>query len=325
MNPKILPVLVVSLLLCSSALCDDSNDQRGAAILEQARSVYQLTVAQPFHVSAQVVLLAGEKKVAGTYTYTSNGSILRDEVAVPGYQEVRLRIGSEEKIQRPIAYSPLAIYSAFDSMRRPGSLQLLADERVVRVRNQKIAKVPAKCLEIEEKLGKRTVCVYDDGTLAALSLSAGWNYEYSEYTSFEKAHIPGRVRVSENGSDVVELRFSTVEALPDGYNVRDDVGQASAVVGWCAAMIPPSLSKGVQPQYPKGARESHTQGTVDIYGTIQPDGHFKDLSVVRSAGALLDRASLDAVSQWIYQPATCGGVPIARETVVSVHYELGYR
>jgi hypothetical protein len=198
-QPRRLAVVVLA-IFCFSRLVHsgESDAARGAAILQQTRTITGAEFIQSLRQSGKLTVLAASKNVEGTYTHVSDSALSRDEVVLPGYSEVRIRTGTQEKIQRPGDYDPLAIYTAFEAVRPLTWLQLLPDERIKKGKNEKVGKLRASCIEIESKHSERTVCVYGDGTLAALRSSTGWNYEYSEYSIFDKAQLPGIIRASEN-------------------------------------------------------------------------------------------------------------------------------
>jgi TonB family protein len=317
-------VLVALTIMClpHKVHSADSAAIRGAAMLQQAHAIVEAALDQSLTQAGHLTVLTGPKPLEGSYTYAGSGSLWRDEVVVASYKEVRVRTGNEEKIQRPLDYEPLAIYAAFEAVRPIKLLQLLPDERVTRVKSEKVAKVPANCIEIEAKHIDRIVCVYDDRTLAALRSGTGLNYEYSDYSRFEKAQLPGRIRGMENGTPVFELQMSAAQALTAGADIRENVVHSTLTLGWCKGMVRPVADNKVQPHYPESARQSRTQGTVDLYGIIAADGRLTNLATVRSGGPALDKSSLDAISQWTYRPALCGTAPVSSETVISVHYSL---
>jgi TonB family protein len=314
---------LVILLVCVSrfAPCGDSAAVRGSTMLNKAYAASEAALEQPRHQSGQLTILTGSKRVEATYTYTSTGSIWREEVTFPGFSEIRVRSGGSEKIQRPLDREPLSIYTAFEAIRGAKWLKLLPDEHVSKVKNQKIKDVPATCAEIESKDSKRTVCLYDDNTLAEIRSRTGWIYEYSDYSSFDNLRLPLRIRGIENGSPVFELSLTAAQGLTAGASA-DDLSDPGLVLGWCKGLTRSVSDKKIPPHYPEGARQSHHEGTVDLCGIIAADGHLRDLRVVRSAGPELDAASLDAVSQWTFIPAMCGTSPVTSETVIPVHYTL---
>ena len=315
-------VALTAFSLSHIAHSGESTAVRGAAILEQTHTIVQAIVDQSLKQSGQLIVLTGPERVEGTYTYASTGSLWRDELVFPGYREIRVRTGTEEKIQRPLDTVFLASYAAFTGVRPIRWLQLLSDEHITQIKSENVSKLPAKCVEIQSKNTGRTVCVYDNGTLAALRSWTGWDYEYSEYSTFEKAQLPGRIRGLENGNPVFELQMNAAQAVPAGIDVRDDVNNPTLILGWCKGITWPVSDKKVAPRYPESARRLRTQGTVDLYGIIAVDGRVTNLTTVRSAGSDLDKSTLDAVSQWTYRPAMCGAIPVPSETVITVHYSL---
>ena len=87
---------------------------------------------------------------------------------------------------------------------------------------------------------------------------------------------------------------------------------------------PPRLIKVVDPVYPPLARQARVEGVVilevqaDIYGRIQA------VKVLRSI-PLLDQAAIDAVRQWVYEPAVIGGRPREITFTVTVRFSLSDR
>jgi protein TonB len=68
----------------------------------------------------------------------------------------------------------------------------------------------------------------------------------------------------------------------------------------------PALVKRVPPVYPPLAGTAQVQGVVILEATVGRDGRVEDVTVLRSA-PLLDRAAIDAVRQWIYDPLLLNG------------------
>jgi len=79
---------------------------------------------------------------------------------------------------------------------------------------------------------------------------------------------------------------------------------------------------GPKPDYPAIAKASRTQGTVRLQAIVAIDGRIRNLRVI-SGPALLQKAALDAVSQWRYQATLLNGVPVEVLTEIDVHFTLG--
>ena len=130
-RPHRLAVVVLA-IFCSSRLAHsgESDAARGAAILQQTRTITEAEFNQSLRQSGSLTVHAASKTFEGTYTHASDGALSRDEVVLPAYTEVRVRTGTQEKVQRPGDHDPLAIYAAFDAVRPINWLQLLPDERI---------------------------------------------------------------------------------------------------------------------------------------------------------------------------------------------------
>jgi len=81
------------------------------------------------------------------------------------------------------------------------------------------------------------------------------------------------------------------------------------------------LIKQVVPNYPEPAHRFRISGTVKLLGIIAKDGRVRDLRVL-SGHPLLQRAALDAVSQWIYNPTILSGQPVEVEAPIDVIFEI---
>lgn len=85
---------------------------------------------------------------------------------------------------------------------------------------------------------------------------------------------------------------------------------------------PPKLIHKVSPVYPKEAKEARVQGIVVLGTRIDTQGRVSRVMVYQSQTPLLERAAIDAVKQWIYEPLIVEGR--AREAVftTTVHFKL---
>jgi protein TonB len=68
----------------------------------------------------------------------------------------------------------------------------------------------------------------------------------------------------------------------------------------------PALVKRVAPVYPSLAARAKVEGVVILEATVGRDGRVEDVEVLRSV-PLLDRAAIDAVRQWVYNPLMLNG------------------
>lgn len=73
------------------------------------------------------------------------------------------------------------------------------------------------------------------------------------------------------------------------------------------------------PRYPQEALRMGAGGTVRITVTVAADGSVERQALADSSGnRYLDRAALEAVRRWRFQPATRNGQPVAAEVSVPI-------
>jgi TonB family protein len=93
-----------------------------------------------------------------------------------------------------------------------------------------------------------------------------------------------------------------------------------------AAVMPENSLKRtrfVPPEYPARALSRGTEGWVDIEFTVAADGTTRD-AVVRAAepADVFDRAALQAVGRWRYEPRTIDGVVVDQRVEARVRFQL---
>lgn len=81
------------------------------------------------------------------------------------------------------------------------------------------------------------------------------------------------------------------------------------------------LISRIEPQYPRIAIQTRTQGTVQLHAIISRDGRITSLDVI-SGHPFLVKAALDAVRQWRYRPTMLNGEPVEVETSITVIFRL---
>jgi protein TonB len=80
----------------------------------------------------------------------------------------------------------------------------------------------------------------------------------------------------------------------------------------------------IQPDYPIQARQKGIEGWVDVVFTVGPDGSVRDPVVVNAKPkAIFDRAALQAVKGWKYNPKIEDGKPVERRGLrVRIRFQL---
>lgn len=96
--------------------------------------------------------------------------------------------------------------------------------------------------------------------------------------------------------------------------------RATAGVGTSAK---PRYRSNPAPEYPAEARRLKQQGVVVLAVVVSAQGRPTSVKLSRSSGfAALDKAALDAVSRWSFEPAQTAGIPVASHVDVPVRFSL---
>ena len=83
------------------------------------------------------------------------------------------------------------------------------------------------------------------------------------------------------------------------------------------------LTKKIQPQYPREAREKKIEGTVRLHVIISKEGKVQQLEAV-SGDPILAKSAVEAVRKWEYKPVLLNGEPVEVDTTVDVIFSLNY-
>jgi serine/threonine-protein kinase len=108
---------------------------------------------------------------------------------------------------------------------------------------------------------------------------------------------------------------------PSGGGV-DAVKPSPAVVDARDVFVEAKQIVQVRPTYPPIARARQIEGDVVLRGFVGVDGTVSSITVVEPAHAILNRAALEAFSQFRYEPATRNGTPVPSPVRVTVSFKL---
>lgn len=96
-------------------------------------------------------------------------------------------------------------------------------------------------------------------------------------------------------------------------------GAAPVRVG--GAIMQPTKTRHISPEYPAIAKSARVQGVVILEAVIGTDGRVAETRILRSI-PLLDQAAHDAVRQWEYTPTLLNGQPVPVIMTVTVQFTL---
>jgi periplasmic protein TonB len=85
----------------------------------------------------------------------------------------------------------------------------------------------------------------------------------------------------------------------------------------------PQLLRRVEPEYPDLAVSAHVHGMVIIEAVVNPQGCVESVKVLRSPHRLLERAAVNALTQWQYSPLILNGSPVPFVLTVTFTFSAG--
>jgi TonB family protein len=87
------------------------------------------------------------------------------------------------------------------------------------------------------------------------------------------------------------------------------------------SVVPARRIKGDAPSYPEEGRKLSLQGTVAVDMLVDETGTVQDPHIIESAGEVLDRAVLESVRRWRYEPARKNGVKVKTRIQVKTTFQ----
>ena len=85
---------------------------------------------------------------------------------------------------------------------------------------------------------------------------------------------------------------------------------------------PPKLIKKVGPTYPQEAKEAELEGAVILEATTDEKGDIKGIKIIKGEHDILNKAAMEAVKQWKYEPMLINGIPYGVKLTVTCNFSL---
>jgi len=114
---------------------------------------------------------------------------------------------------------------------------------------------------------------------------------------------------------VIDGSLNGLPGMPRGESLDSDPIHLTGEVR------PPILTRKVNPEYPETARVARVEGKVILEIVVNRAGEVEAVRVLKSH-PLFDRAAIDAVSRWKYDPALQSGRPVRVYMTVVVDFRL---
>jgi protein TonB len=143
-------------------------------------------------------------------------------------------------------------------------------------------------------------------------------------SSPNRESAPVRPHIARRSPAVPVAAPSISASLVAAAAVRASVPAAQDGSG--AVSAKPRYRSNPTPDYPIPSKRRGEEGIVLLNVQVQADGTPAAISLNRSCGhPLLDRAALDAVRRWMFEPARAVGVPVSSLVVIPVRFSLDDR
>ena len=107
-----------------------------------------------------------------------------------------------------------------------------------------------------------------------------------------------------------------------GVGPGDTAGIGGGVFQVGGGVAPPRIKYQTEPEFSEEARKAKHQGTVVVRATVGQDGKIHNPHVVRSLGLGLDEKAIEAVNQWLFEPAVKDGRKVAVYVDIEVNFRL---
>lgn len=82
----------------------------------------------------------------------------------------------------------------------------------------------------------------------------------------------------------------------------------------------PKLIKKVNPVYPPEVKQAGVEGAVILEATVDIQGKVSNIKVLKGDNDLLNKAAVEALGQWEYEPLIVGGKPMQFVITVTVRF-----
>ena len=122
------------------------------------------------------------------------------------------------------------------------------------------------------------------------------------------------------GALVVAALCAVLPAMTSGAPAQTKDAEETVQAGPDVEM--PRLLREVKPQYTERALKEKVQGEVTLQCIVRTTGRATDIKVVQSLDPDLDKAAVDAASQWEFEPGKRKGKPVNVQVTVTMAFRL---
>ena len=254
------------------------------------------TVASPSPPPAGPAVLRIETEPAGATVLIDGADAGRSPVALPSVRPGvhMVRVSSE-------GYAPAALTLEIKHGEAPPPLRFVMEPLTAKLRVH--SEPPDALVRLDgQPIGTTP--------LESSSLAPG----HHEIRLERRGYAPAAQKIEARAGDTVEvglqLERTAASPSPSPLLAEGDLVSQSQVDTL------PRRTRGEAAPYPREAERLRMLGSVTVELMVDEKGRPQDLHVVESAGQVLDRAVVDAVRGWRYEPARKNGVKVKTRIAV---------
>jgi len=318
-----------TLLLPSSKALGSEGDAAASALIDHARQLSDIRAggAPPFRLQMEVKIIGTDgTAMRGVYTevWVSKAQ-WRRELAVGNFRKIQVTAGRKRWLLDNSTVIPertgeILTLSEFGKF--PGKWKSSTDREV--------NGVSVHCLERETDVGvsppKSGLC-FDkaNGTLAVQFQP--WQLgtrivervcSYSDYQKFGDRLFAMSYECDEDKHSALQARIVELAAAPEPDPALFGKPEGATESVNCLDSVEPP--KALYAPGPRPTKYFSGRFVILVSAVIGTDGEPHNLRITSEPRSGLDDAALEAVRQWRFKPASCGGESMEAEIVVRVDF-----
>jgi hypothetical protein len=335
-----LPVLA-AITLCAGAMFmthrSSAADETPEELIAKARSLVSYSLAGPFELDANLeIVQQNGKKQKGVYILDwAAPDKFREEIHIPGYDEVKIASGTTLYRKQSTVDQPLRAYQIEALMNQDAVLNGF-QSALISYMKLKATAVSAgdqpwpspkvvtmgpgspwyeKCVSVS--WGE--VCIDPEHEWPFEIVPAGLGnsplIEYADYRKFHGGFYPSNRRFMERGVTIIQADVKKMSSMRDFSADAFTLPQDAQTISWCPGEITPQRLP-LKPLLPL-PWEDFPDPEV-FFGVVNANGTLDKAVILESGGPKADADLRKFASQLAFSPATCDGKPVQSEGVFAL-------
>jgi len=310
--------LLLGSFFASSGLADGT--EKAMAVVTAHRSASDLNFdTQPFKLTAHATFSNSKKPkttIQYVYIHLDEKHWRSQVIADNGYERVRARSGEQLWTASNLPFTPAFIYDLRSGLPSPPEM------------------MPPTLEGLKYKDRGSLRCTQQMGTEQCFDSTSLMQFEkrkmmdedeilrFSDYREFGKKKVAYHAVWQRNDAPFLEITIDAIEPLTLNDPKWFVSPPAAEQVTWCDTPTPPKPVHTPDPSYPPTARNDRVQGPVQLFMALGADGKVRNVAVIRSLRKDLDDPAAAAASEWQFQPAMCGAIPMPWDLRVEINFHL---